>query len=149
MEPISTWQAERRLRFGSGDFPPVLTFVYMPPELGHPYSQFQWDYQIDWPRGGKPTINVLSFRSYQRRASDGPCELAEAIWDDIPINDSIMRHIAEHAASLLSWRADLDGRCRLAESTLLTGCEEAAKKGFDLSTFRKMMQSSTTNPSLF
>jgi len=71
----------------SSEIPSVLTFVYPPPDAWEPRYQLQWDYQIEWPRAGRPTITLLRFRSYQQKNAESKAELVEDITDDIPVND--------------------------------------------------------------
>ncbi len=123
------------------EMPAVLTYIYPPPDPWEPRYQLQWDYQIDWPRGGRPTITLLRFRSYQRKTADGKAELAEDITEDIPVNEGVMIGISNHASGYLFANSDIAGEWRFADRTLLSGCEEAAKKRFSLTKFRQMAQS--------
>jgi len=69
--------------------------------------QLQWDYQIEWPRAGRPKIKLLRFRSYQKSTADGKLELVEQITEDIPVNGGVMNGISKHAAGYLA-NSDLD-----------------------------------------
>jgi hypothetical protein len=120
--------------------PAVLTYIYPPPDPWEPRYQLQWDYQIGWPRGGRHTITLLRFRSYQQNTADGKTELVEDITEDIPVNEGVMIGIANHASGYLFANSDIAGGWRFADRTLLSGCEEAAKKQFNLAAFRQMAQ---------
>ena len=122
------------------EVPSILTYIYPPPDSWEPRYQLQWDYQIEWPRAGRPTIKLLRFRSYQQKAADGKAELVEDITEDIPVNEGVMMEISKHAAGYLYANSDLDGGWRFADRTLLSGCEEAAKKRFNLASYRQMAQ---------
>ena len=114
MQTVHPRRRKAQLRFGSGNFPPTLTFVFPKPDIWGPQFQLQWDYRIDWPPAGRPVITLLRFRSYQKRSKDGQCELVEAISENIPLNDSILRQISEHAGGYLYADSDLDGAWRLS-----------------------------------
>lgn len=122
------------------DIRSVLTYIYFPPDAWAPRYQLQWDYQIEWPRAGRPSINLLRFRSYQQRTADGKAELVEDITEDIPVNEGVMIEISKHAAGYLYAYSDLDGGWRLADRKFFGGCEEAAKKRFSLASYRQMAQ---------
>jgi len=102
--------------------------------------QLQWDYQIEWPRAGRPTIRLLAFRSYQQKTDGGKAELVENISEDIPVNEGVMIGISKHAAGYLFASSNIDGGWRFADRTLLDGCEEAAKKRFNLASYRQMAE---------
>jgi hypothetical protein len=122
------------------NIPSALTYIYPPPDSWEPRYQLQWDYQIDWPRAGRPTIKLLRYRSYQQKAADGKAELVEDITEDIPVNEGVMIEISKHAAGYLYANSDLAGGWRFADRTLLSGCEEAARKRFNFASYRQMAQ---------
>jgi hypothetical protein len=93
------------------EMPTVLTCIYPPPDSWKPRFQLQWDYQIDWPRGGRPTITLLRFRSYQRNTADGKTELVEDITEDIHVNEGVMIGISKHAVGYLFANSDIAGGC--------------------------------------
>lgn len=124
----------------STEIPAVLTYNYPPPDAWAPRYQLQWDYQIEWPKNGRPTITLLRFRSYQQKTADGKAQLVEDITEDIPVNEGVMIGISQHAAGFLFANSDLDGGWRFADRTLLGGCEDAAKKRFSLASYRQMTQ---------
>src|ERR1700733_5532533 len=122
------------------EIPAVLTYIYPPPDAWEPRFQLHWDYHVDWRGGGRPSIRLLRFRSYQQKAADGKAELVEDITEDIPVNEAVMIEISKHAAGYLYANSDLDGGWRFADRTLLGGCAEAAKKRFNLASYRQMAQ---------
>jgi hypothetical protein len=124
----------------SSEIPAVLKYTYPPPDAWEPDYQLQWDYQIDWPRGGRPTITLLRYRSFQRTSADGKVEVVEDITEDIPVNEGLMIGISKHAAGYLFANSSIDGGWRFADRTLLDGCGEAAKKRFSLASYRQMAQ---------
>lgn len=126
----------------SSEIPALLTYIYPLPDAWEARYQLQWDYQIEWPRAGRPTIKLLRFRSYQQKAADVKAELVEDITEDIPVNEGVIMEISKHAAGYLYTNSDLDGGWRFADRTLLSGCEEAeaAKKRFNLASYRQMAQ---------
>lgn len=130
----------KALPWTSRDIPSVLTYLYPPTDAWAPRYQLQWDYQIEWPTAGHPTIKLLRFRSYQQKMPGENAELVEEITTDIPVNEGVMIGISQHAAGYLYANSELDGSWRFADRTFLSGCEEAAKKGFSLASFRKMAQ---------
>lgn len=127
--------------------PSVLTYIYPPPDAWAPRFQLQWDYQVDWPKGGRPTITLLRFRSYQQKTADGKAELVEDITEDIPVNEVLMMEISKHASGYLYANSVLEGGWRFTDRTFLSGTEEAVKKRFSLSAFRQLSQASP-NPRL-
>lgn len=131
----------------SSEIPAVLTYIYPPLDPWEPRYQLQWDYQIEWPRAGRPTIKLLRYRSYQQNTDGGKAELVEDITEDIPVNEGVMIGISKHAAGYLFANSSIDGGWRFADRTLLDGCCEAAKKRFSLSAFRQMSQADP-NPRL-
>ena len=66
----------------SSEIPAVLTYIYPPPDPWEPRYQLQWDYHIEWPKAGRPTITLLRFRSYQQTTAEGKAELVEDITED-------------------------------------------------------------------
>jgi len=132
----------------SSETPAVLTYFYPPPDAWAPRYQLQWDYQIEWPKAGRPTITLLRFRSYQQKTAEGKAELVEDITEDIPVNEGVMMALSQHAAWYLFSTCEIEGDWRLADKTLLEGCEEAAKKRFSLSAFRQMVQAASPCPSI-
>ena len=125
----------------SSEIPAVLTYIYPPADAWESRYQLQWDYQIEWPRAGRPTIKLLRFRSYQQNTADGKAELVEDITEDIPVNEGVMIGISKHAAGYLFANSDIGGGWSFADRTLFTGSEEAAKKRFSLSAFRDRLVS--------
>uniref|UniRef100_Q027X6 Uncharacterized protein n=1 Tax=Solibacter usitatus (strain Ellin6076) TaxID=234267 RepID=Q027X6_SOLUE len=126
--------------WSSTELPDVLTFIYPAPDPWEPRYQLQWDYQIEWPRVGRPTITLLRYRSYQQSRDGGKAELVEDISEDIPVNEGVMLEISKHATGYLFANSDLDGGWRFADRTLFDGCAEAAKKRFSLAAYRRMAQ---------
>jgi hypothetical protein len=126
--------------WASDDIPTVLTYVYPPPDGFEPRFQLQWDYQVEWPRAGRPTITLLKFRSFQQMTSGGKAELVEEIAEDIPVTEMLMMQLSTHAAGYLYANSVLDGAWRFADRTFLSGSEEAAKKRFSLTAFRQLAQ---------
>lgn len=124
----------------SEDLPAVMTYVYQGPDQWRTDCQLQWDYQIEWPCSGKPTIRLLRYRSFQENFETKQLELVEEILQDIPVTTTVVNEISRHAAGYLSSCASLEGEWCLADSTFLTGCEESAKKRFSLSSFRQVTQ---------
>lgn len=122
------------------EVPAVLTYIYPPRDSWEPLFELQWDYQVDWPGGGRPSIRLLRFRSYQKKAVGGKAGLVEDIIEDIPVNEAVMIEISKHAAGYLYATSDLDGGWRFTDRTLFGGCEEAAKKRFNLSSYRQIAQ---------
>jgi hypothetical protein len=122
----------------STDIPRTLTYVY--PEDGGVSYQLQWDYQVEWPSGGKPSIILLKYRSFRRNAETHHFDLTEQVSEDIPINELVMMNISKHAAGCLFAYATLDGDWRFVDRTLFDGCAEAAKKRFSLVSLRQMLQ---------
>jgi hypothetical protein len=125
----------------SSDIPAVLTYIYPPPDAWEPRYQLQWDYQIEWPRAGRPVITLLRFRSYQQKTAGGKAELVEDITEDIPVNEGLMIGISKDAAGYLYANSHIDGGWRFADRTLFDGCAEAAKKRFSLASYRRMAES--------
>lgn len=130
----------------SDEIPAVLTYVYPLPDALAPRFQLQWDYQVDWPKAGRPTFTLLRFRSYQQKTEEGKAELVEDITQDIPVNEVVMMEISKHASGYLYANSVLDGGWRFTDRTFLSGTEEAAKKHFSLSAFRQMTQASPKFP---
>lgn len=124
----------------SNEVPSELTYIYPPPDPWEPRFQLQWDYQIEWPKAGRPTIKLLRYRSYQQNTDGKEAELVEEIAQDIPVNEWVMIEISKHAAGYLFAGSDLDGGWRFADRTLFDGCAEAAKKRFSLASYRQMAQ---------
>ena len=122
------------------EIPEILTYVYPGPEDLENRYQLQWDYQIEWPKVGKPTIRLLRYRSFQRKAKGETATLVEDISEDIPVNELVMMNISKHAAGYLYAHADLDGACKFADRSLFEGLVEVAKKRFSLASYRKMKQ---------
>lgn len=131
----------------SSEIPSVLTYIFPLPDPWEPRYQLQWDYQIEWPRAGRPTIRLLRYRSYQQKSDGGKAELVEDISEDIPVNEGVMTEISKHATGYLFAHSDLDGGWRLADRTLFGGCAEAAKNFFSLAAYRQMAQADP-NPRL-
>ena len=109
-------------------------------EPGALHFQLQWDYQVYWPKAGRPTITLLRFRSYQQKTTDGKAELVEDITEDIPVNEVLMMEISKHASGYLYANSVLDGGWRFTDRTFFSGTEEAAKKRFSLASYRQMAQ---------
>lgn len=126
--------------WASGQIPAVLTYVYPGPEELETRYQLQWDYQIEWPSGGRPLITLLRYRSFQRKTKGEKAELVEDISDEIPVNELVMMNISKHAAGYLYAYANLEGSWKSVDRTLFQGCAEAAKKSFSLTSYRKMAQ---------
>jgi hypothetical protein len=126
--------------WASGEIPEILTYVYPGPEDLENRYQLQWDYQIEWPRVGRPTIRLLRYRSFQRIATGENATLVEDISEDIPVNQLVMLNISKHAAGYLYAYADLEGNWKFADRALFEGLAEAAKKRFSLSAYRQMAQ---------
>jgi hypothetical protein len=124
----------------SNEIPAVLTYMYPTTDPWEPRYQLQWDYQIDWPRAGRPTFTLLRFRSYQQKVADGEAELVEDITEDIPVNEGVMMEISKHASGYLFANSNIEGGGRLADRTWLDGCGEAAQKRFSLASYRQMAQ---------
>ena len=128
------------LPWASGDVPKFFTYVHPDSDSFESRYQLQWDYQIEWPGAGRPTIRLLRYRSFQKNADSQKAELVEDISEDIPVNELVMLNISKHAAGYLFAYADLDGNWRFADRSLFEGSAEAAKKRFSLVSFRKMTQ---------
>jgi hypothetical protein len=124
----------------SSDMPSVMTYIHPAPDAWAARYQLQWDYQIEWPRAGRPTIRLLRYRSFQPTKHGGKAELVEDISEDIPVNEDLILEISRHAAGYLYANSALEGGWRLADHTLLSGCAEAAKKLFSLVSYRKLAQ---------
>ena len=120
--------------------PAILTYVYPGSEELEERYQLQWDYQIEWPSVGRPTIRLLRYRSFQQAADGGKVRLVEDISEDIPVNQLVMMNISKHAAGYLYAYADLDGPWKSADRTLFEGLAEVAKKRFSLASYRQMAQ---------
>ena len=129
------------------EIPSILTYIYPPPGPWERRFQLQWDYQIEWPRAGRPTIQLLRFRSYQQNTAGVNSELVEDITEDIPVNEGVMMEISKHAAGYLYANSDLDGGWRFVDRTFLDGCDEAAKKRFSIASYRQLAQADP-NPRL-
>jgi hypothetical protein len=124
----------------SSEIPTVLTYVYPRPDAWEPTWQLRWDYQIEWPRSGRPKITMLRFCSYQQKTAGGKAELVEEITEDIPVNEALMMEISKHASGYLYADSDIEGDWSFADRTFFKGCAEAAKKTFSLAAFRQMAQ---------
>lgn len=122
------------------EIPEILTYVYPGPEDLENRYQLQWDYQIEWPSVGRPTIRLLRYRSFQRKASGETATLVEELSEDIPVNQLIMMNISKHAAGYLYAYAGLEGNWKFADRALFAGLAEVAKKRFSLASYRKMKQ---------
>lgn len=120
--------------------PAILTYVYPGPEELETRYQLQWDYQIEWPKVGRPTIRLLRYRSFQRKATGENATLVEELSEEIPVNQLVMMNIAKHAAGYLYAYADLGGAWKFADRSLFEGLAEAAKKRFSLASYRQMAQ---------
>ncbi|MCZ2152991.1 MAG: hypothetical protein LC114_03650 [Bryobacterales bacterium] len=131
----------------SKDIPKVLTYIYPDPEPLEPRYQLQGDYEIEWPKDGRPRIKLVRYRSYQRNADGEKAVLVEDITEEIPVNQLIMMNISKHAAGYLYAYAELDGDWRFVDRTMFEGAKEAAQKRFSLASFRKMAQADP-NPDL-
>ena len=126
--------------WASGEIPRTLTYTYPGPEDLENRYQLQWDYQIEWPSVGTPTIRLLRYRSFQRKAKGENATLVGDISEDIPVNELVMMNISKHAAGYLYAYADLEGNWRFADRALFEGLAEVAKKRFSLASYRKMKQ---------
>lgn len=126
--------------WASGEIPTVLTYVYPGPEDLENRYQLQWDYQIEWPSVGRPTIRLLRYRSFQQNSEGEKAALVEDISEDIPVNQLVMMNISKHAAGYLYAYADLEGNWKFADRALFEGLAEAAKKRLSLASYRKMKQ---------
>jgi hypothetical protein len=124
----------------SSETPAVLTYTHPPTDSWEPRYQLQWDYQIEWPRAGRPKIKLLRYRSYQQKRDGGKAELVEDISEDIPVNEGVMIEISRHASGFLFANSDIDGGWQFADRTFFAGCKEATKKRFSLAAYRKMAQ---------
>ena len=82
-------RVRRTVPWTSSEIPAVLTYIYPPPDAWEGRYQLQWDYEIEWPRAGRPKIKLLRFRSYQQNTADGKAELVEDITEDIPLNEGV------------------------------------------------------------
>lgn len=126
--------------WGLSEIPSVLTYVNHGPDDWGSHSQLQWDYQIEWPSGGTPRIKLLRYRSFQLGAESEKLELVEDISENIPVNQLLLIAISKHAAGYLSACARLDGHWQPADRNFFKGCAEAAKKRYNLASYRKMSQ---------
>lgn len=126
--------------WGIAEVSGVLTYVNHGPDEWGSGCQMQWDYQIEWPAGGRPTILLLRYRSFQRNDESEKLELVEEIFENIPLNQNLLMNIARHAAGYLSACALLEGQWQLVDGNFVEGCGEAAKKRYSLAAFRKMAQ---------
>jgi len=103
----------------TSEIPVVLTYIHPTPDAREPRYQLQWDYQIEWPKAGRPTITLLRFRSYQQKSAEGKAELVEDITEDIPVNEGVMMALSQHAAWYLFSTCEIEGDWRFADKTLL------------------------------
>ena len=70
---MSDEHRESVLPWTSPDVPEVLTYIYPDKTPWQHLFQLQWDYQIEWPRRGRPRIKLLKYRSYQKNPEMRDC----------------------------------------------------------------------------
>ena len=88
----------------------------------------------------EPPLPFVDLSHYGPVIHSNKAELVENITEDIPVNEGVMIEISKHAAGHLFANSNIDGGWRFADRTLLGGCEEAAKKRFNLASYRQMAQ---------
>jgi hypothetical protein len=120
---------------------PIMTYKY-PKSEERGYGQFQaeWDYQISWERGGRPKVLLLEYRSYLAGEKPWTLRLIERKVEDIPITEGILIEISKHASGHIFADSDIGGRWCEAEGHFLEGIEQAVRKRYDLSNFRRDAQ---------
>jgi hypothetical protein len=102
--------------------------------------QMQWTYNIEWPAGGKPTIWIHSYQCWQRATMEDAWKEVENLPFDIPMSDSILHRLTEHAAQQLYSRSVVVGSMKSVPENFLARAEEAAGKRYDVKLLRKMGQ---------
>ncbi|MGB7763277.1 MAG: hypothetical protein WBL61_25805 [Bryobacteraceae bacterium] len=102
--------------------------------------QMQWNYTVEWPASGKPTIWIHSYRCWQVPTLEAPLAEVEHLPFDIPMSDSILYRLTQHAARQLYSRSVVVGPMKLVPEDFLDRAEEAAGKRYDARLIREMSQ---------
>jgi hypothetical protein len=113
-------------------------YVYVSNE--HDLFQMQWQYSIEWPQSGKPTIRIWSYTCWQRQTISAPLERVESLPFDIPMTERILYLLAEQAGKELYSRAVVLGSIKPVPENFLLRAKEAAAKGYDLKPLRELSQ---------
>ena len=90
------------------------------------FVQMQWFYVVEWPRNSGPTISIMSCHVYQRWARDAPWERRETLPSDIPMSDSILQRLADHAGKQLYRHSVVIGPMKAVPLNFFDRAEEAA-----------------------
>jgi hypothetical protein len=115
----------------------------------HKLFQMQWVYSIEWLEGAKlPKLWIMSYTCWQRQTPDAPFEEVDQVPFDVPMSESILYRLAEHAGKELYRRSLIVGSLRSVPQNFLARAEEAAEKGYSLELLREMSQreASATTP---
>jgi hypothetical protein len=105
-----------------------------------PLCQLHWDYSLDWPTGVQPRIWVFAYRCYQRAEAAAEFQLVDSVPLDIPVWEDVIRQISRQLAEELYATAKIVGPIVPASPDYPIDAEEAAKKRYDMSKYRKQIQ---------
>ena len=104
------------------------------------FFQMQWVYSIEWLKDSGPKIWIFSYSCWQRLTPEVQFEKVESLPGEIPMSESILRGLTEHAGREIYRRSEVVGSLKLVPQNFFGRVEEAAKKGFSLKLLREMSQ---------
>ncbi|MGO9242865.1 MAG: hypothetical protein ACLQBJ_18845 [Bryobacteraceae bacterium] len=115
---------------------PHCTYVWNLSDL----FQMQWAYSIEWPEQGGPRIWVYGYSCWQRPTPGARFEIVENLPFDIPISETILCGLAQHAGEEIYRRSLVVGSLKRVPQNFRDRAEEAAGKAYDLKLLREMSQ---------